>query len=118
MKLRPEICDRAFRFSLNILKFCRQLEHDRLGNILLNQLLRSGTSIGANIEEAQAAQSKRDFIAKMAIARKEAKETNYWLRLLKEAEIPLTSDIDIPVQESDEITRVLSGILISAQEKQ
>jgi len=78
-----KIMERTFRFSLSII-----LLHKKLTNyrefILSKQLLKSATSIGANVEEANAAQSKRDFLSKMSIASKEARETRYWLKLLKE----------------------------------
>ena len=86
-----------------------------MSKILANQLLRSGTSVGANIEEAQAWQSKADFIAKMSIARKEARETLYWLKLLKKAEMISEEKIDRILQESDELVRILTSIVKSAQ---
>ena len=77
------ITDRSFAFAVRVVKLCRFLEkQDGVSRTLANQLLRSGTSVGANIEEAQAGQSKADFTAKMSIARKESRETLYWLRLL------------------------------------
>src|SRR4051794_36517246 len=76
------ICDRAFDFSLNILTVTERLAERGFGaRHIAFQLVRCGTSIGANAEEAQEGQTKKDFIAKMAIARKEARETVYWLRL-------------------------------------
>jgi four helix bundle protein len=83
-----KITERSFLFAVRIVRFCRFLErHDNVSRTLAGQLLRSGTSIGANVEEVQAGQSKSDFIAKMSIARKEARETNYWLRLLVASDI-------------------------------
>ncbi|MEX6686695.1 four helix bundle protein [Danxiaibacter flavus] len=70
----------SFAFALEIIEFCDQLEEKRKYT-LANQLLRSGTSIGANVKEAQAAESKKDFVHKMKIAYKEAEETIYWLKL-------------------------------------
>ena len=72
------------------------------------QLLRSGTSIGANVEEATAAQSKKDFIAKMSISLKEARETNYWLRLLKRTGYIKKVDL---INESEEIMNILGAII-------
>lgn len=71
----PDIQQRTYDFALRVLKLCRTLQDDRIGGVLLNQLLRSGTAIGANVEEAQGGQSKKDFVSKMSIARKEAYET-------------------------------------------
>jgi four helix bundle protein len=86
-----KITDRSFNFAVRIVKLCKFLEKQgKVSRTLANQLLRSGTSIGANVEEAQAGQSKADFIAKMSIARKESRETHYWLRLLKESETVAT----------------------------
>ncbi|MBB6110869.1 four helix bundle protein [Mucilaginibacter lappiensis] len=79
------IVDLTFKFSLKIISFTEKLETERKFN-MANQLFRSGTSIGANICEAQGAQSKADFKHKCKIAYKEAEETRYWLRLCQQAE--------------------------------
>ena len=76
-----KIDERTFDFALEVIDLYKYLVENK-EYILSKQLLRSGTSIGANVEEAQAAQSKADFISKMSIASKEARETKYWLRLL------------------------------------
>lgn len=90
-----DITERTFRFPLDILKLFRNINRDYSAdkNILSKQLLRSGTSIGANVEEAQSGQSRADFISKMSIALKEARETHYWLRLLAAAELVKAEDI-------------------------
>ncbi len=80
------------------------------------QLLRSGTSIGANIEEASAAHSKKDFTNKMAISSKEARETKYWLRLIKESQI-VNCDFETYIKEIDEIIRILTSIVKTSKEK-
>ena len=77
--------------------------------------MRSGTSIGANVEEAQAGQSKADFIAKMSIARKEARETHYWLRLLRESEIVTEGQLFEIIKDVDEIIRILTAIVKTSQ---
>ncbi len=110
------ITERSFAFAVRIVKLCRVLE--RQGNVsrtLANQLLRSGTSIGANIEEAQAGQSKADFTAKMSISRKEARETLYWLRLLVESETIPESRLTELIKEADELVRILTSIVKTAQ---
>ena len=81
MEKKNEILDLSFDFALEIIKLVKYLKSKK-EFVLSNQLLRSGTSIGANVSEAQAAQSTKDFISKMSIASKEARETEYWLRLL------------------------------------
>ena len=89
MKTENKIVSLTFDFSLEIIRLYKSLV-DRKEYVISKQLLRSATSIGANVEEANAAQTKKDFIAKMSIASKEARETKYWLRLLdKRKLVPL-----------------------------
>ena len=76
------VVDKSFDFAVRIVKLCKYLAQDQKEYTLSKQLLRSGTSIGANVSEAQRGQSKADFTAKMCIALKEANETDYWLKLL------------------------------------
>jgi four helix bundle protein len=104
----PDILSRTFEFSVQIIELYKYLQFEKKEFILGKQLLRSGTSIGANVEEATAAQSKKDFIAKMSIALKEARETNYWLRLLKRTDFIKKDDLII---ESSEIMNILGAII-------
>jgi four helix bundle protein len=113
----PEIVTRSFQYALRIIKVYREVEKDKAGSILGKQLLRSGTSIGANVHEAQGAQSKADFIAKMSIAHKEAYETLYWLRLIQEANIVPAVNLQGILDETDQIVRILSAILITSKSK-
>ena len=76
--------DKSKAFAKEIVFLCRQLRENRLEGVLINQLLKSGTSVGANVHEAQYAQGKKDFISKLEIAQKECYETEYWLELLFE----------------------------------
>jgi len=116
MKDELKITDRSFNFAVQIVEFCKFLEKkDRVSRTLANQLLRSGTSVGANVEEAQAGQSKADFTAKMSIARKEARETLYWLRLLKESEVVSGTKLTDITQEADELVRILTAIVKTSQ---
>ena len=113
---KKDITDRSFEFAVRIVRLCRFLEsQDRVSRTLANQLLRSGTSVGANIEEAQAGQSKADFTAKMSIARKEARETLYWLRLLKATEIVESDKLNDITKEADELVRILTSIVKTSQ---
>ena len=82
MKKENVILEKSFKFAIKVIEFYRYLCDSKKEYVLSKQLLRSGTSIGANVNEAQAAQSKNDFISKMSIASKEARETKYWLDLL------------------------------------
>lgn len=111
MKAELKITDRTFEFAVRIIRLCQYLEKQgKVSRTLANQLLRSGTSIGANTEEAQAGQSKADFIAKMSISRKESRETLYWLRLLKATELVDESMITELIKESDELVRILTQL--------
>ena len=110
------IVDRSFAFAVRVVKLCCFLE--KQGNVsrtLANQLLRSGTSIGANIEEAQAGQSKADFVAKMSISRKESRETLYWLKLLAASELIDEIKLAEIIKEADELVRILTSIVKTAQ---
>lgn len=82
MKTDNQLLNKSFEFAIRIVNVCKYLQDNKKEYILSKQLLRSGTSIGANANEAQAAQSRKDFIAKLAIASKEARETKYWIDLL------------------------------------
>ena len=112
----PDIEERTFQFALRIIKVCLVLdERPGVRRTLGNQLLKSGTSVGANVAEAQAAQSKPDFISKMNIALKESRETNYWLRLIDAAELMASGQLGPITQESDEIARILGAIVRTAR---
>ena len=84
-------------FAKQVVFICRKLKTNHVEHVLVNQLLRSGTSVGANIHEAQYAQSKKDFVAKLEIALKESNETSYWLKLMHE-----TKRIDVATYQYTE----------------
>ena len=107
---------KSFDFAIRIVRLYKYLCDNKKEFVLSKQLLRSGTSIGANVAEAQQAQSKADFISKMSIALKEATETNYWLRLLNATDY--LSDIEIKTILADciEIEKILTTILKSSRE--
>lgn len=106
--------EKAYLFALMIIEaykyLCEQKEY-----VISKQLLRSGTSIGANVEEALAGQTKKDFTAKMAIASKEARETNYWVRLLRDSKICPSIEICGLLNESQELIRILTAIVKTSQ---
>ncbi len=112
-----KIKERSFEFAINIIQLGKELPKDTAGFVLGKQLLRSGTSIGANIEEATGAYSKDDFTYKMNIALKEARETNYWLRLLKESGILNGVKIENYIEESLNLRNILSAIVKTAKER-
>ena len=105
-----------FNFALRIIRLSRKLQQQR-EFVISNQLMRAGTSIGAQVEEAQAGQSRRDFIAKMAIASKEARETRYWLRLLEKSEI-VDLDVSVELRDVEELIRILTAIVKTASRPQ
>jgi four helix bundle protein len=114
-----DIRERTFEFALRIIKLCNELNR-RPGvcRDISRQLLKAGTSVGANTEEAQAAQSKPDFISKNSIALKEARETHYWLRLLIAARVLPETRLAKLRDEADEIRRILGSIIVSAKRSQ
>ena len=116
MKTDNIIKEKTYNFARRIVRLYRFLIENR-EYILSKQILRSGTSIGANVEEAIAAQSKKDFIAKMYIALKEARETNYWLRILNDEDFVKTSRIENLKNESIEIIKVITSIIKSTQKQ-
>ena len=108
------IREKTYKFSLQIIELYKQLK-DQNEYVLSKQILRSGTSIGANTEEATAAQSRKDFISKMSIASKEARETNYWLRLLRDSELIQGVDYDLYIGKCEEIIKILTSIVKTSQ---
>jgi len=106
------IVDLTFKFSLRVIQYCDQLE-EKKKYVISKQLLKSGTSIGANSREAQNAESKADFIHKFKVAAKEADETHYWLSLCKESENYPPSDSLI--EELEIIIRIISKIISSSK---
>ncbi|MBF2051492.1 MAG: four helix bundle protein [Elainella sp. C42_A2020_010] len=100
---------KSFEFALEIIELYRMLQV-RKEYVLSKQLLRSGTSIGANVEEASAGQSRKDFLAKMAIASKEARETKYWLRLLQQSKL-IDFAVDQELAHVEELIRILTAIV-------
>jgi four helix bundle protein len=109
------ILDKSFDFALKIIRIYKQLVTDKKEYVLSKQLLRSGTSIGANVNEAVEAQSTADFIHKLSIALKEARETQYWIRLLIESAY-LESGQSL-LEDATEITRILTAIIKTTKGK-
>lgn len=112
-----KIDDRTFKFSLQIIKLYKHLYNER-EYIMSKQLLRSGTSIGANVEEAQAAQSRKDFISKMSIASKEARESKYWIKLLQHSGYLINfKESDALLTEANNIVNIITKIVKSTKER-
>ena len=107
-----DICERTFEFANRIVKLCRTLDRSPgVSRTLANQLLRSGTSVGANVEEGQASQSKADFVSKYSIVCKEARETHYWLRLLVASEVLPESRLAELIDEANQLVAILTTIV-------
>lgn len=115
MKEDNIILKKSFDFALKIIELYKSLISNHKEYELSKQVLRSGTSIGANSEEAVGAQSTKDFISKFSIAYKEARETNYWLRLLKESSYIEQSKAEILLRDCKEIEKIISAIILSAK---
>ena len=108
------IKEKSYSFALKIIELYRIL-HSQREYVISKQILKSGTSIGANVEEAIAGQSKKDFTAKMSIASKEARETNYWLRLLRDGNMCPSIDLTEMIEESEELIKILTSIVKTSQ---
>ncbi|MDZ7662791.1 four helix bundle protein [Thiohalophilus sp.] len=113
------VLNKSFEFAIRIVKLHQFLVKEKKEYVLSKQLLRSGTSIGANVNEAQAGQSRNDFISKMTIASKEARESKYWIELLVATGYLAKNDKYINSLLSDvfELTRILTSIVKTTREK-
>jgi four helix bundle protein len=109
--------EKSFHFAVQLVNYSRRLRKDSTDLVLTRQLLRSGTSIGANIEEALGGQSSKDFISKLAIAAKEARETGYWLRLLRETQPHDQQELADLLKECDGLLRMLNSIILTTRRK-
>ena len=107
--------EKSFQFALDVIKLY-QLLRSQKEYVISKQVLRSGTSIGANVEEASAAQTKKDFITKMSIASKEARETRYWLRLLQHSKL-IDTNLSEYLNSIEEIIKILTSIVKTSQIK-
>jgi len=109
------IQEKSFRFAVAIVEYARRQQKDDINLVLTRQLLRSGTSSGANVEEALGGQSRKDFIAKLAIAAKEARETGYWLRLIRETRPHNIQALPCLLTECDALKTTLNSIILTTR---
>lgn len=117
-KQPPEITERTFQFAVRIVKLCQHLdEKPGVSRTLAKQLIRSGTSIGANLEEGKGSQSEADYLTKCSIACKETRETLYWLKLLAASEILPANRLSELTNECDELVAILTSIAKRLKEK-
>ena len=108
--------EKSFQFAIRIVRLYKYLTDSKREYLLSKQLLRSGTSIGANIAEAQQAQSRADFISKLSISLKEASETDYWLRLLNATEFLSDSEFISVHSDCTELEKLLTAIIKTAKQ--
>ena len=113
--MEQTIQEKSFCFAIRIVNLCKYLREDQKEYVLSKQLLRSGTSIGANVAEAQQAQSKADFINKINIALKEAYETNYWIRLLHATQYLNIKEYESIIADCSEMEKLLIAITKTAK---
>jgi len=104
------IQQKSYQFAVSIVKLCKELQEDKKEYIISRQLLKAGTSIGANVEEAIGGHSRKDFFAKLTISYKEARETRYWLRLLNDTEYISQEKASLFINKCDELLRIIGSI--------
>lgn len=115
MKTDNVIRDKSFAFAIRIVNLYKYLCEEKKEHVLSKQLLRSGTSIGANVEEAIGGQSGKDFVSKLTIAYKEARETTYWLKLLQASSYLSREQAVSMLQDAEEICKILGRIQITVK---
>ena len=115
MKEENVILEKSYSFALEIMRVCKLIREQREFD-LASQLWRAGTSIGANVEEAQAAKSRADFRSKMSIASKEARESHYWLRLARDGQVLPSEKICPAIEHIEKIIRILTSIVKSSRD--
>ncbi len=109
-----DIRERTFQLAVRVVNLCKYLDDQPgIARVLAHQLIRSGTSVGANLEEAKAGTSRADFIAKCDIALKESRETHYWLRLLAATDLAAQARLTDLLSECDQVSRILGAIVAS-----
>lgn len=113
MKKPNLIVDKSFDFALLIIDLFKKLQTEK-EYVLSKQLLRSGTSIGANVNEALSAESKKDFIHKLSISLKEARESEYWLRLLQQGNLS-NQKMDTHLEEAQRLIKILTSIIVTTK---
>src|SRR3989344_3459066 len=112
-----DIHERIYKFVIRVINLVKQLPKIPENIVLINQITRSATSMGANDQEADGTDSRKDFIAKYALARKEGKETHYWLRVIADTNPTLKSRMESLIQESKEIVKIVSTIILNTKKR-
>lgn len=112
-----DIHERIYQFVIRVINLAKQLPKTPENFILVNQITRSVTSMGANDQEADGTDSRKDFVAKYAIVRKEGKETNYWLRVISDTNVSFKPRMHNLTQEGKEIVKIVSAIMFNTKKK-
>ena len=117
LKFKIKLKDRAYQYSIRIIEFLDTLPKDTSSQVIVKQLLRSATSVGANIIEAQASSSKRDFTNFFSYALKSANESSYWLGLLKDAKKINNAQLEYLLNETEELANILGSSILTLKGK-
>ena len=117
MSNKSIIYQKSYSFALEIIKVYKQVSNEKKEFVISKQILKSGTSIGANVNEAISSESKKDFVHKLGIALKEARETAYWLNLLKDAEYISQEQFLILQNFRQELIKIISSIILTTKER-
>ena len=115
--MAKDIEERTFEFAVQIIELAKALPKTPIADVLMKQLLRSGTSVGANIEESRAGYSRDEFAYKVNISLKEARETHYWLRLLQQSGLAKPPQLDSLLDEAEQIKKILGSIVSKTRGK-
>jgi len=116
-KFKEDFVKRLIRFSIKILKFCEKMRVKRILWSIIDQLIRSATSIGANVVEAKSSSSRKDYLRFFEIALKSANETKYWLILIRETMPEFKVETELILKEADEISKVIGASVLTLKGK-
>ena len=114
-RMQFKIKERTKQLAISVIRLCGQVQRSDAGIVIVRQLLKSGTSVGANYRSALRGKSKQDFIMKLKIAEEEADETVYWLELLKESGLAQSSLVEPVLIQANEVTAILTASVITAK---
>jgi four helix bundle protein len=112
-----DLDSRLLHFAADVIALAPRLQRSPTGRYLVGQMIRAGTSAGANFQEARGAESRADFIHKMQVVLKELRETEYWLRLLRETKLVPSSLLEAPLAEVDELVRIVVKSVVTAKSR-
>ncbi len=116
MKCKGALRDKSFKLAVRIVNLCKFLRENKSEYVLSKQILRSGTSVGANVRESEHAESRADFIHKLSIAQKEINETLYWLELLNETEYINKTEFNSLSSDAEEIKKIVTSIILTTKQ--